>query len=54
VVMLIGMLQLDGLDRVGPTVGPTTRRFYVIYALTVEQGLVFLFVFFQYILGWAM
>jgi len=46
-VMLIGMLQLDGLDRVGPTVGPTTGRFYVIYALIVEQGLVLLFVSFS-------
>ena len=45
--MLIGMLQLDGLDRVGPTVGPTTGRFYVIYTLIVEQGLALLFVFFR-------
>ena len=44
--MLKGMLQLDGLDRVGPTVGPT-GRFYVIYALIVEQGLVILIIYFS-------
>ena len=54
VVMLIRMLQLDGLDRVGPTVGTTTGRFYVVYVVIVEKGLVLLFVFFQYISGWAM
>jgi len=45
--MLKGMLQLDGLDRVEPTVGPTTGRFYVIYALIVEQGLVLLIIYFS-------
>jgi len=51
--MLIGMLQLDGLDRVEPIVGPTTERFYIIYTLIVEQGLALLFVFFPYFSSWA-